>query len=256
MDKVVRKFGTPRDKLDPRDHVCFTPLVKEPLPESVDLRPECAKIPVYDQGPLGSCTAQAIGFVYDFLENRTAADPNSFTPSRLFIYYNERDVEGTVNEDSGASIRDGIKCLNRFGVCPESMWPYDIDKFTDKPPSECYNDGRKHVALAYKRLPQTLGALKQCLASGFPFVFGFEVYSSFPSTGSVVPMPGLLDRKDGGHAVVAVGYDDAKQCFIVRNSWGPDWGDHGFFYLPYEYMLSSMAYDMWQVNKVSDNKPH
>lgn len=256
---TTRKYGTPRDKPDTRDHYASAPVFKDPLPPKVNLRPQCEKIPVYDQGELGSCTAQALGFVYDFLENRTASDPNSYTPSRLFVYYNEREMEGNVNEDAGASIRDGVKSLNRNGICPESMWPYNIDKFTDKPTSECYAAAKNHRALLYKRLLQTPTSLKACLASGVPFVFGIGVYQSFSSnvvkTTGMVPVPDLnRERCEGGHAVACVGYDDDKKCFIVRNSWGPEWGDKGYFYLPYDYVCNpELSYDHWQISKVTDN---
>lgn len=255
---IVRKYGTPRDKPDTRDHVVQAPQLNTQLPPKVDLRPLCRNIPVYDQGELGSCTSQALGFVYDFLENRTASNPESYTPSRLFIYYNEREMEGTVYEDSGASIRDGVKSLNSFGVCPESMWPYAIDKFTDKPTPECYAAARNHRALLYKRLLQTPNALKSCLASGLPIVFGIQVFPSFSQAGNNgghVPMPNYVkEEAEGGHAVTIVGYDDDKKVFIVRNSWGPNWGDAGYFYLPYDYVLdSNLAYDMWQISKVTED---
>lgn len=259
---VVRKYGTPRDRIDSRDHFVNSPheSVVASLPKSVDLRPLCKEIPIYDQGSLGSCTANALGFLYDFLENRTAKDPNSYRPSRLDLYWHERFLEGTVYEDSGAAIRDGIKCLNRFGVCSEEMWPYDIDKFTEEPPANCKENARGHRALLYKRLIQTHNSLKSCLASGLPFCFGIQVYPSFSMAGlngGYVPMPPKSEKADGGHAVAAVGYDDDKQVYTVRNSWGETWGDAGHFYLPYDYMVDPvLSYDQWQLTKVTeDNLP-
>src|ERR1019366_9337023 len=102
-----------------------------------------------------------------------------FVPSRLFIYYNERVMENSVNSDAGAQIRDGIKSIANQGDCPEKEWPYDIAKFTSKPGAECYQDAIKYKAVQYQRVPQILNQMKGCLASGYPFVFGFSVYTEF-----------------------------------------------------------------------------
>lgn len=256
---IVRKYGTPRDRFDNRDHFVSAPHpdVVTSLPSSVDLRPLCANIPIYDQGELGSCTANALGFVYDFLENRTASNPDSFRPSRLDLYLKERVLEGTRYEDSGAAIRDGIKALNRFGVCSEEMWPYVIEKFTDEPPEECKENAKGHRALLYKRLMQKHSSLKSCLASSVPFVFGMQIFPSFQKAGSnggYVSMPIPREKADGGHAVAAVGYDDEKKLYTVRNSWGQNWGDGGYFYLPYDYMIDPvLSYDQWQITKVTED---
>jgi C1A family cysteine protease len=152
-----------------------------------------------------------------------------FTTSRLFVYYNQRVIEGTVNSDSGAQIRDGFKVVAKDGDCPESEWPYDIAKVTDRPSARYYKDARKYRAVQYQRLVQNLNQMKGCLASGYPFVYGFTVYESFESqqvaqTG-IFPMPAPGEQVLGGHAVLAVGYDDSQHRFIVRNSWGTAWGD-------------------------------
>ena len=222
------------------------------VPDRVDLRPKCP--PVFDQGQLGSCTANAIGNAYrfDLLKQRKAA---VFVPSRLFLYYNERAIEGTVKTDSGAMLRDGIKTLAKQGVCGESTWPYEIDRYADKPPASAYREGLLHQALSYQRLNQDSMQMKGCLASGFPIVFGFSVYESFESpavarTGQV-PMPGSGERLVGGHAVLAVGYDDRRQQFIVMNSWSAAWGDEGYFHMPYAYLASpQLAGDLWTVRTV------
>ena len=151
-----------------------------------------------------------------------------FAPSRLFIYYNERVIENSVDEDAGAMIRDGIKSVAKEGAPHETLWPYDISKFRNKPTPAAYKDASKHRAILYQRLDQTLQQLKGCLASGYPFVFGFSVYESFESdavakTGKM-PMPKPKEKQLGGHAVLAVGHDTASKRFLVRNSWGPDWG--------------------------------
>lgn len=220
------------------------------LPRSVDLRPQCS--PVEDQGDLGSCTGNSIAGAVEFLEQKDGVPLTNV--SRLFIYYNERVVEHTVNSDSGAMIRDGIKTLVKQGVCSEKKWPYVISNFTSKPSAACYKEALNHQVTAYARL-QTVDEMRVCLAGGYPFVFGFTVYQSFESqqvakTG-VVPMPNKSKEKVlGGHAVLAVGYDDAKKCFLVRNSWGPNWGMKGYFTMPYDYLADrNLSDDFWTIRR-------
>jgi C1A family cysteine protease len=171
--------------------------------------------------------------------------------SRLFIYYNERVIEGTVDQDSGAMIRDGIKTLADQGVCTEALWPYDISRFTVKPTDACYQEALKYKVTLYARL-NVIDEMRTCLADGFPFVFGFTVYESFESqdvanTG-VVPMPGTNEQVLGGHAVVGVGYDDSQKRFIVRNSWGNAWGMKGYFTIPYDYLANrDLSDDFWAI---------
>jgi C1A family cysteine protease len=244
-----RTYGFRPDLPDQRDYVFSSLNLKPTLPVSTDLRPTCS--PVEDQGQLGSCTANALAGALEFLEDKDKIAMARM--SRLFIYYNERALEGTVNSDSGAAIRDGIKSLSLKGCCPETDWPYNIAQFAVKPSTLCYVDGLKHLIQSYYRV-QTLSDMKTCLASGFPFVFGFTVYTSFESatvaaTG-IVPMPMKSEKVLGGHAVLAVGYNDASQRFIVRNSWGVNWGMKGYFTIPYAYLTnSSLASDMWYISR-------
>jgi len=251
----IKRYGWVADTPDLRDHVYSAPvtyLVK--LPPKIDLRPQCPKV-IYDQGQLGSCTGNAIACAIQFERLKQKLKPD-FVPSRLFIYYNERSMEGTVASDSGAQIRDGIKSVAKLGDCPETEWPYKIEKFSTRPSSKCYRDARKYKAVLYQRVAQALNQMKGCLASGYPFVFGFSVYESFEGpkvakTG-VVPMPSPQEKQFGGHAVIAVGYDDSQQRFIVRNSWGASWGMGGYFTIPYAYLTDdNLAADFWTVRVIA-----
>ena len=254
MAFAVQHYGWVPDLPDQRDHLYAAPVVHlAALPPTVDLRPHCP--PVYDQGQLGSCTANGIGALLQFDRMKQKLTPN-FIPSRLFIYYNERVMEHTVHSDSGAQIRDGIKSVAQKGDCPESEWPYDIARFADKPSARCYQDALKDRAVQYQRVVQSISQMKGCLASGYPFVFGFTVYDSFETphvaqTGTV-PMPAAGEQVLGGHCVAAVGYDDGHQRFLVRNSWGNGWGMHGYCTMPYAYLGdANLASDFWTVRLVS-----
>ena len=253
MARNVIWYGWRPDLPDHRDLTYAAPrAVVKALPPKVDLRPFCP--PVYDQGELGSCTANAIGAAFEFglMKQNKALD---FIPSRLFIYYNERVMENTVTVDNGAEIRDGVKSVNKQGVCPETMLPYDITKFAKKPKATCYKEALKHQVLTYNRVTRTLPQMKGCLADGFPFVFGFSVYDAFESeevakTG-LLNMPAKNEGSVGGHAVMAVGYDDATKRFLVRNSWGSDWGMAGYFTMPYSYLTSdNLSDDFWTIRLV------
>ena len=252
MSYKISRYGWLPDLPDHRDHY-YAAVVERAavLPASTDLRAQCP--PVYDQGQLGSCTANAIAGAIEF--DRLKQNAADFTPSRLFIYYNERVIEHTVDTDSGAQIRDGIKSVAQQGDCPETEWPYVIARFKTKPPAGCYADALKYRVVSYQRLVPVLSQLKGCLASGYPFVFGFTVYESFESpevarTGHA-SLPGAEERAIGGHAVMAVGYQDAKQWFWVRNSWGNRWGIKGYFTLPYAYLTDeNLASDFWTIRVV------
>jgi C1A family cysteine protease len=249
-------YGWVRDLPDQRDQTYAAPAaVHASLPTHVDMRPQCPA--VYDQEQLGSCTANAIagGIEFDLMKQKTTP---VIMPSRLFIYYNERAVEGTVASDAGAQIRDGIKVVAQYGVPPESLWPYsdaNPGPFQTKPPASAYQAATKDLVTSYKRITRSLAQYKACLASGYPFVFGITVYESFESAAvaqsGVVPMPATSEKTLGGHAVLAVGYDDASQRLVVRNSWGPGWGMQGYFTLPYAYVLDEhLSSDFWTMRSV------
>jgi C1A family cysteine protease len=248
----VQRYGWKPDLPDPRDLMFSAPQpVLASLPPKVDLRRGCP--PVYDQGQLGSCTANAIGAAFQFAQRKLGLV--DFTPSRLFIYYNEREMEGTIGEDSGAMIRDGIKSVNKLGVCDENTWKYNVARFTEQPDPPAYTEALRHQATSYRRVRPVLNQLKGCLAGGLPFVFGFSVAESFESpdvarTGEV-PMPAADERILGGHAVLAAGYDDATQRFLVRNSWGEKWGKGGYCTMPYAYLTDAgLAQDFWAIYAV------
>jgi C1A family cysteine protease len=259
MSRTIARYGWIPDLPDHRDYIFATaPAVLAKLPPRINLTSQCPAI--YDQGEIGSCTANAIGGTIQFDQLKQKLR-NAFVPSRLFIYYNERVMENTVNEDSGAMIRDGIKSVAKEGVCPEKMWPYDPSPFppnpllAKKPSKTCYKEALKHTAVQYQRVPRNLSQMKGCLASGYPFVIGFTVYESFESDAvartGVVPMPSQREHVLGGHAVMAVGYDDKLGRFRMRNSWGTSWGAKGYFTMPYAYLLDeNLSDDFWKITLV------
>lgn len=208
------------------------------LPPKVD---NSAKLPKpFDQGQLGSCTANALAGAFAFIHQ-------DFIASRLQIYYGERSLEHDIKTDGGAQIRDGVKVLNKTGAIPESEWPYDVSKFAVKPPAKDMTDVKKVVQ--YARLLNGTD-FHNCLAAGFPFVIGFTVYDSFESdevahTG-IVPMPKPDEQVLGGHAVLVYGYDDTDGTYLVRNSWGDAWGLQGNFKIPQSYFNDkNLADDAW-----------
>jgi C1A family cysteine protease len=240
-------YGWVPDLPDQRDYLyqSIKPVVR--LPASCDLRKACSC--VEDQGNLGSCTAQALAGNLEFLDKLPDAAYEDV--SRLFIYYNERALIDSEAFDSGASLRDGIKSLKKLGACREKMWPYLISRFAKKPLPRCYTEAKKHRICAYYRI-HTLNEMLTCLAQGYPFVFGFTVYESFSSnlvgrTG-VVHMPKKSEKVIGGHAVMAVGYNQKQDRFLVRNSWGTSWGKGGYFTMPFAYLMS-LAADFWTIRK-------
>lgn len=237
----MRKYGWIKQKEDIRDFKYAD--IKRcdiQLPESVDLSTKCGA--PFDQGQLGSCTANALVGALDFIHS-------SFTGSRLFIYFNERDIEGDTQSDNGAELRDGIQSLVSLGCCLESDWPYDASKYAIKPPQNCYTDAKTYLLASYHAL-DGLSDMKACLAQGFPFVFGFLAYPGLESpqvaTNGILPLPNLNEDSIGGHAVMAIGYDDAKQAFLIRNSWGEEWGLFGNFWMPYAYITNpDLSSDFW-----------
>ena len=242
-------------KLDPDSN--------DKLPEKVDLREWCS--PIEDQGNLGSCTANAVCGLVEYLENR--AFGKYIDASRLFLYKVTRRLLG-FKGDTGAYIRSTMGALALFGVPPEKYWPYDIEKFDVEPPAFCYAFAQNYQGLKYYRIDDgsprrtVLKVIKQHLAMGYPLAFGFTVYSSIRKAekDGKIPFPSPWDSVWGGHAVMAVGYDDSLEipygknqktvgAFLIRNSWGEEWGDKGYGYLPYDYVLYGLAVDWWALIK-------
>lgn len=218
------------------------------LPDVID---NSTKLPpVFDQGDIGSCTANALVSAY-YVE-----DP-SFIGSRLFLYYNERSLDNDIKLDQGSTISQGINALTKFGLCKESSWQYDTTKLTEKPIQECYLEAKNNEVIVASHLTPNELAIKNCLAGDNVIVLGITVYDSFEridSTG-IVPMPNSNDTVLGGHAIVIVGYDNQKRLWKCLNSWGTTFGNNGFFYLPFEYITDKyLVSDIWIINKVSNKK--
>lgn len=262
MPDAVRPIQTARlgwrpDTPDHRDlrykapHVVGGP----PLPPRTDLRGSLP--PVYDQYSLGSCTAHAAAGLAQFLQKKLAK--KVYLPSRLFIYWNARLYLGETDVDNGATLRDTMKVISQAGLPSESLWWYNVGKFAIKPNRQVYADGARRKVGNYLRLDNSnLDELRHCLADGFPFMFGVSVYESFmgqqPASSGVIPMPGLNESLIGGHALLAVGYDDDKGVFLFRNSWGPYWGDAGYGTIPYAYLTNFyLADDFWTARTLNIN---
>lgn len=247
---MTYKLGWVPDLPDSRDVYWKLPTA---VPEIPYVNLGSLGIPIWDQGKLGSCTAQAIGFLDEFVMRKND-NRWKFTPARNFIYYEERVLLGTILIDSGARLRDGLKVLNKIGVCPEYMWPYSDGpvKFRLRPSQKCYDSAKLHKTIAYARVPQTEAAIKSVLIEGYPIAFGITVYKSFMSdkvakTG-IVTMPESDEEALGGHAIAMVGFDNSKRVYICRNSWSDKWGDRGYFYLPFDYVHdSNLADDFWTI---------
>lgn len=239
------KYTLKFDEKDHRDyHLDDVDLHRHHGIVKVDLRPFMP--PVFDQGQLGSCTANALCGIRQYFLLKKSHDDTQL--SRLYLYWHERELEGTIDEDSGAMLRDGMKVLKKLGVCPEADYPYVIEHFTDKPSDKAEADAGKYKIKAYHRV-RNLTELKHCLQSGLPVALGIEVYESMESeevaqTG-YIPLPEEGEQLLGGHAIVAVGFDDEEGVVIIRNSWGEGWGDKGYGYLPYEYFEDGLVVDMW-----------
>lgn len=235
---------------------------KKTLAKTVDLREWCS--PIEDQEDLGSCTANAGVALLEYFQRR--AHGKHLDASRIFLYKVTRNLLGWQGDD-GAYLRTTMKAMVLFGIPPEEYWPYDPPNFNAEPPAFCYAFGQNYKTLKYYRLDppgqataKTLAAVKESIAGGLPAMFGFTVYSSIPPLGDgkgEIPFPKRGDRVEGGHAVVAVGYDDRKKigaetgALMIRNSWGEEWGVGGYGWLPYAYVSQGLAVDFWSLMDAS-----
>ncbi|MBN2410016.1 MAG: cysteine protease [Candidatus Aminicenantes bacterium] len=259
--QILKGTGLPPGRTGKKMRISKTP------PTSVDLREWCS--PVEDQGGLGSCTAQAGVGIIEYYERKSFS--RHIDASRLFLYKVTRNLM-KMRGDTGAYLRSTIGAMVLFGVPPEEYWPYTDrpDGFDQEPPAFCYSFAQNYKALKYYRhdppsaSPEDLlDRVKTYLSAGHPAMFGFTVYSSIEQASGTgrIPFPSPLDKIEGGHAVVAVGYDDtmktknkyggpeAEGALLIRNSWGQGWGEGGYGWLPYDYLRKGLAEDFWSVLK-------
>jgi len=248
QERVVqtdRKFNLAKDKTDNRDYL-FTAVAPTSL-SSVDMRQYCTTME--DQGRLGSCTGHAVTSAMEILLNKAN---KRIELSRLFVYYQARLLEGTASYDAGAYLRDAVKAANKWGASDERVWSYNIRLFNRPPAKAAYDDALKRRITEYRRCP-TFVEVRASLAQGYPVVGGIIVYSSFLSaiTTKTGTVPHPNKKKEailGGHALCFVGYDDAREVFIVKNSWGISWGDNGYGYIPYSIVKdTTLAMDFWAI---------
>lgn len=241
-----RIYNLIKDTPDPRDHMFKADRLgvdKVTLPPTYDLRSTGFVPPILDQGTLGSCGPTQISNCLRFCLRKLRARQD-FQPSRLFIYYFTRLLEGSpLNEDTGISIRGGLKSIQKYGACNENLWQYNINRFRDRPVETAVQAARNHIpGFRYISVPQNLMNLKQALFGGFPILCGIQLYTSFESarvrSTGIVPIPdSQKEALLGGHCVAIVGYDDNRRIFILANSWG-NWGNRGYFTLSYDYILN------------------
>ena len=240
------------DKKNPNDKAYKSSRSTDALPSKVDLRPYMT--PVENQGNSNSCTANAMAGAYEYLAKRVKGSTHDV--SRLFIYYNARDLDGASDSDEGTYLRSCVKVLKKYGTCAETTWPFDLHRIFEPPHESAYTEATNFLIEDAYRVKVDLDAMRQCLADGYPFTFGLDLFSSFQKAGSkgLVPMPDPdSEQHDGGHAMLCVGHSDADKVFIVRNSWGEGWGDRGYCYIPYDYMTNpDLNGDLWAIRHVAN----
>ncbi len=250
--RKIQRYGWKPSLPDLRDHIADAsdlPVLKEVDPRS-DLPP------VFDQGQLGSCTANAVGAAVEYDASLNGTDPGLL--SRLWIYYYERKLEGSpANQDTGAFGRDGFKVCKTVGVPLESDWPYVVNQFDDEPPATLTDEAAAHKISNYRAVPRNLDSMKAVFSNRQTIAFGFTVYDSFESAAvaktGIVPMPSRGEKVVGGHEVLAVGYlRDEPNYALVRNSWGADWALGGYFLMPWSYILdANLASDFRTIRRAA-----
>lgn len=261
----MRKFGWRRDlpHFEDKKYFFHRELIEmEALPKQVDLRSQMS--PIEDQRQLGSCVAHATCGALEFLELKELQDPKPGVEefdsqferiSRLFVYYNARNLDGDPTVDGGTQLRSAIQVIKSQGICRETLWPYDVSKVFDMPVKSAYDEAVSHQVLqSYSINHRSLSEMQSCLAKGYPFILGISVYDSFMSQSvaesGMIPMPKSGETLQGGHALCCVGYDMDKRVFIIRNSWSESWGDKGYCYIPFEYLTHpGLAGDFWTLRK-------
>lgn len=236
------------------------------LPPHVDLR---MQFPPITNQQYNNCTSEALVAAYEFTVMAKLGKSFFIAMSRLFLYYQERLIEGTTRQDNGAMIHSGILALMTAGVCAETTWPYklpsvsnDISAVTTRPGKQAYNEALQHKVDNAMLVEQNLDTIKGVISSGHPVVIGFLVYPSMETASvdhtGIIPMPSAAELRGeplGGHAILLVGYDDSSANFILRNSWGTSWGDKGYGYMPYQYVTNTdLCQDIWVISSVNEEQ--
>lgn len=252
------KYKLKRQKNDIRDlkfHKEYKQIINLNLPDKINLY-NLIPLPILNQENLGSCTANVISnyILYYFKQYKM----KEYQPSRLYIYYFSRLLEGTINEDSGCDIRNVLKAVSKYGACNEKIYPYIIKNFKEIPPYYCFLDGKLRIKkIRYLSIEQNLNIIKNCLYRRYPIILGVNIYESFENQDTLksgnILMPNInIEQNLGFHCILLIGYNDIENNFIFINSWGDGVGNNGLFNIPYEYILSNqLSNDLWIIDSIN-----